>query len=143
LGPAGPGHKRLIVNNVVEFTRLRWVCIAFYKVDAIPNRDSLSKMNYVLRKNKKMRNEPNFQKAKNEYNSLYNKDLRNKSSQSTMQKQTQFYSPRCLAAIFTTFTSHSVWRVVWRAIRSGLVLILPHSLNPRIMLLQFYPPQAG
>jgi hypothetical protein len=36
-----------------------------------------------------MSNEPNFQKAQNEYNSLYNKGLQNKSSQSTMQKQSQ------------------------------------------------------
>jgi hypothetical protein len=85
LGPAGPGQKRLIVNNVVEFTRLRWVCITFYKADGLvhrsfseggnPNGDSLSKMNYELSTNNKMPNEPNFQKTKNEHNSLYDKGL--------------------------------------------------------------------
>jgi hypothetical protein len=70
LGPAGPGQKRLIVNNVAEFTRLRWVRIVFYKVDATPNGDSLSKMNYELITNNNIPNEPNFQNIRNEHNSL-------------------------------------------------------------------------
>jgi hypothetical protein len=71
LGPAGPGQKRLIVNNVVEFA-------SFFKADGlvhrsfieggIPNGDSLSKMNYELRKKQKMSNEPNFRNAGNECN---------------------------------------------------------------------------